>query len=148
MLQSGSKAEPRYTYEHEMLLTIGLIAFPLLADSIPSGWIVVKDLKNLCQIGAPGDFKLDNAPLGLAKGPGDKVEVMILSSTGAVKPLNEVVAQALGIDKFIENTDKRQFYSNKPNKIIDGRTVTGWTVKVPRQGGNCTATITVVPGGQ
>jgi len=132
----------------KMLLTIGLVALPLLADSIPSGWITVKDIKKACQIGAPGDFKTDSAFVGLAKGPGDTVEVQILSSASPVKPLNETVAKMMGIEKFIDNTDKRQFYVNKQIKGIDGRMLTGWTLKIPREGGSCMATITVAPGGQ
>jgi hypothetical protein len=130
-----------------LLPSIAVLSAALLADSIPSGWIVLKDRKNICQIGAPGDFKPDGTFVGLGRGPGDTVEVQILSSPSPVKPLNEAVAKAMGIDKLIENTEKRLFYANKPLKINDGRTTTAWTVKVPREGGNCFATITVVAGG-
>jgi hypothetical protein len=126
---------------------VALFSAVLLADSIPSGWIVLKDRKNICQIGAPGDFKPDGTFVGLGRGPGDTLEVQVYSQTSPVKPLSEAVAKIMGIERLIENTDKRLFYANKPAKIADGRTTTSWTVKVPRDGGNCFATISVVPGG-
>jgi hypothetical protein len=39
-------------------------------------------------------------------------------------------------------------YRGKQLKLNDGRLSTQWTVKIPRTGGNCFATINVVPGGQ
>jgi hypothetical protein len=130
-----------------LLPSIALLAMPLLADSIPAGWIVLKDTKSVCQIAAPGDFKPDGTFIGLGRGPGDAMEVQVYSAPGPVKPLSETVAKMMNIEKFIDNTDQRLFYANKPAKIKDGRTVTAWTVKIPRTGGNCFATITVVPGG-
>lgn len=108
----------------------------------------MKDLKGVCQAGAPGDFKPDPNFPGLAKGPGDSIEVQLLSSAAPVKPLMETVAKMMNIDKLVENTPQRVMYVQKPAKVRDGRTVTGWTVKVPRGTGNCSAVITVVPGGQ
>jgi hypothetical protein len=127
---------------------MALLAVPVLAQSIPSGWIVLKDQKKVCQIALPGDFKPDVNFVGLGKGPGDTVEAQVLSSPGAVKPLNEGIAKVMNIDKIVENTDKRVLYATKPGKGIDGRIMTGWTVKVPRDSGSCQASITVVPGGQ
>ncbi len=129
------------------LSSIALLAVPLLADSIPSGWIVLKDTKGVCQIGAPGDFKPDGTFVGLGRGPGDTVEVQAFSSPAPVKPMMDSVAKAMGIDRLVENTAQRLFYVNKPLTGKDGRTMTAWTVKVPRGTGNCFATITVVPGG-
>jgi hypothetical protein len=129
-----------------MKILLGSLAL-LLVDSIPAGWITLKDSKNACQVAAPGDFKPDPSFPGLAKGPGDAVEVQVFSSRGPVKPIGDAVAKMMNIDKFIDNTDKRQFYANKPAKVKDGRTITAWTVKIATPTGNCFATITVVPGG-
>ncbi len=129
------------------LSCVALLAGPLFADSIPAGWIVLKDMKKVCQIAAPGDFKPDENFKGLGKGPGDAIEVQVTSSPAPVKPINETVGKMMNIDKFVDNTGQRVFYVAKPNKVRDGRTITAWTVKVPRGTGNCFATITVVPGG-
>jgi hypothetical protein len=129
------------------MITLTLLV-ALFFDSIPSGWITVKDRKNACQVGAPADFKADPNFPGLAKGPGNAVEVAVFSSPSPVKPIMESVGKAMGIDKFVDNTDRRVFYANKPLTGHDGKTSVGWTVKVPRTGGQCFATITVVPGGQ
>ena len=129
------------------MITLTLL-LALFFDSIPSGWITVKDQKNLCRIGAPGDFKADANFPGLAKGPGDAVEVAVFSSPAPVKPIMESVGKMMNIEKFVDNTPTRLFYQSKQLKLNDGRLSTQWTVKVPRTGGNCFATITVGPGGQ
>jgi hypothetical protein len=125
-----------------------LLVFALFFDSIPSGWIAVKDLKKVCQVGAPGDFKADASFAGLAKGPGDAMEVAVFSSPAPVKPIMESVGKMMGVEKFVDNSATRVFYQSKALKLPDGRMSTQWTVKVPRNGGNCFATITVIPGGQ
>jgi hypothetical protein len=108
----------------------------------------VKDQKNLCRIGAPGDFKADANFPGFAKGPGDAVEAAVFSSPSPVKPIMESVGKMMNIEKFVDNTATRVFYQSKQLKLHDGRLSTQWTVKVPRTGGNCFATITVAPDGQ
>jgi hypothetical protein len=123
-----------------------LLAATVLADSIPSRWIVLKDRTNKCQIAVPRDFKRDPASVGLAKGPGNTVEVQIYSAEGPVTALSPMAVSGLAIEKLIENTDERQFYANKPTRIKGGRIVVGWTVKIPREGGNCFASITVTAG--
>jgi hypothetical protein len=129
------------------MITLALL-FALFFDSIPSGWIALKDQKKACQIGAPGDFKADANFPNLLKGPGDAVEVAVFSSPAPVKPILESVGKMMNIEKFVDNTATRVFYQSKQLKLNDGRLSTQWTVKVPRTGGNCFATITVVPGGQ
>jgi len=130
-----------------LLAVLPLFAAPLFADSIPSGWIVLKEKTSACQIAAPPDFKPDSLTPALAKGPGDAIEVQIYSSTSPVKPLNETVAKVMGVEKMFENTDKRVFYANKQAKVMDGRLITAWRVSVPRTGGSCFATITLTPEG-
>lgn len=125
-----------------------LLLLVLFFDSIPSGWIAVKDQKKVCQVGAPGDFKPDPNFAGFAKGPGDALEVAVFSSPAAVKPIMESVGKMMGIEKFVDNSATRVFYQSKALKLPDGRMSTQWTVKVPRKEGNCFATITVIPGGQ
>jgi hypothetical protein len=120
----------------------------LLLTALSFDSTVVKDLKKVCQIAAPADFKLDPNFPGLAKGPGDAVEVAVFSSPGAVKPIMESVAKMMGIDRFIDNTATRVFYVAKPLTGRDGKTTVQWTVKIPRPPGQCFANITVVNGGQ
>lgn len=132
----------------KMFRVMAFLAIPVFAQSIPSGWVILKDQKKVCQIAVPGDFKPDGNFPGLGKGPGDAIEVQVLSSPGAVRPLNPTVAKMMDIDKIVENTDKRLLYGNKTQKAKDGRTMTGWTAKAPRENGSCQASITVIPGGQ
>ncbi len=75
------------------------------------------------------------------------MEVQIYSAQGRVTPLSPMAVSGLAIEKLIENTGERQFYANKPTRIKGGRIVVGWTVKIPREGGNCFASITVTAGG-
>jgi hypothetical protein len=129
------------------MITLALL-FALSFDSIPSGWIALKDQKKVCQVGAPSDFKADPNFPGLAKGPGDAIEVAVYSSAAQVKPITESMGRLMGIEKFVDNSAARLFYRGKQLKLNDGRLSTQWTVKIPRTGGNCFATINVVPGGQ
>lgn len=129
-------------------MTTLTLLFALFFASIPSGWIALKDQKKVCQVGAPGDFKADPNFPGLGKGPGDAVEVAVYSSPAPVKPIMESVGKMMGIEKFVDNSATRVFYQAKQLKLNDGRLSTQWTVKVPRTGGQCFATISVSPGGQ
>ncbi len=124
-----------------------MISF-LLVMALSVDPVVLKDRKNVCQIVVPSDFKLDSNFPGLAKGPGDAVEVAVFSSPGAVKPIAEAVGKMMGIEKFVDNTAARVFYQSKQVKLNDGRMSTPWTVKIPRPPGQCFATINVAPGGQ
>ncbi len=126
-----------------LLLSIVAVAGPLLADSIPSGWTVLKDRTKACQIGVPPDFKPDAVFTGLAKGPGDTVEVQVFSSANPVKPISDTIAKSMGIERMFENTDKRVFYANKSLKNKDGSMLAGWHVGVPRGTGSCFASITL-----
>jgi len=120
----------------------------LLALALSADPVILKDQKKLCQITVPSDFKVDPNFAGLAKGPGDAVEVAVFSSPGAVKPIAESVGKMMGIQKFVDNTAARVFYQSKQVKLNDGRLSTPWTVKIPRPPGQCFATINVAPGGQ
>jgi hypothetical protein len=124
-------------------MTTLVLFFALALDSI-----TLKDQKKVCQIAAPADFKADPNFPGLAKGPGDAVEVAVFSSPAQVKPIMESVGKMMGIEKFIDNSATRVFYQSKQVKLNDGRLSTPWTVKIPRTGGQCFATINVSPGGQ
>ncbi len=129
------------------MFTFALL-FAFFLDSIPPGWITLKDQKKVCQVGAPGTFKADPNFPGLGKGPGDAVEAAVFSSPTPVKPIMESVGKMMNIEKFVDNSTARVFYQSKQLKLNDGRLSTQWTVKVPRTGGQCFATITVSPGGQ
>src|ERR1700678_2139917 len=91
------------------MITLALL-FALFFDTIPSGWIALKDQKKVCQVGAPSDFKADPNFPGLAKGPGDAVEVAVFSSPSPVKPITESVGKMMGIEKFVDNSAARLFY--------------------------------------
>jgi hypothetical protein len=103
-----------------LLLGIALLPMLLLADGTPSGWSLVKDRTGNCQIAAPADFKPDRLSPGLAKGPGDAMEVAVYSSNALVKPLIESVAKMMGVDRMFENTNKRVFYANTQAKVVEG----------------------------
>jgi hypothetical protein len=129
------------------LVSIALLALPIFADSIPAGWIVIKEKTNTCQVAVPADFKADQYMSSLAKGPGDAMEVQIFSSTTPVKPLGETVAKAMGIDKFFDNTVQRVFYAEKSTTGKDGKKLTGYKSRVPRTGGSCWTNIVLTPAG-
>jgi hypothetical protein len=123
------------------------LVFALFFDSIPSGWIALKDERKACQIGAPGDFKMVPYLAYLGHAPDDTVQVAVLSSRSPVKPIGESEGKMMKIEKFVDNSVTRVFYRSKQVKLKDGRKFTQWTVKVPRTFGSCSATIVVIPDG-
>jgi hypothetical protein len=113
----------------------------------PAGWKVVKDRKGACQVSVPGDWKISEMVTSSAAGP-DQSGVMVTSQPGTtIKPMNEVVQKAVGVDKMIENTPQRTFWAGKPGSMSGLPPVVGYHVTVPGKGGLCYALITIPKGG-
>jgi hypothetical protein len=117
------------------------------AASIPAGWTTIKDSKGACQAGVPPDFKPDKGLPSLATGPGRLIEIQIVSRVGGtVKPLSDLAKKALLVDKMFENTPNKVFYSNAPQKSLEGKMLTGWHITVAGNGGTCAGIITLQGG--
>lgn len=130
----------------KLLLSIALLAAPIFAQSIPSGWKVIKDRTSACQIAVPADYQPEPAMPSAGKSPDGKIEAAILSSPAQVKPIMEAVGKAMGVDKFFENSATRVLYREKAVTTPDGKTLTGYKGRVPRPGGSCLVDITVSGG--
>ena len=116
------------------------------AATIPAGWITIKDAKNVCQAGVPGDFKPQPGLTSLAQGPGNMISVQLVSQAGrTLKPLSDGAQKALMISKMFENTANRVFYSMDPAKK-DGTVLAEWRVTVAGNGGTCFADIMLLKG--
>jgi hypothetical protein len=108
--------------------------------------VVIKEKTNTCQVAVPGDFKPQPMDASTYNSPDQKISVQIFANPGPVKPVSEVVAKAMKIDKFFENTPARVFYAEQAVRTTDGKTLTAWKSKVPRAGGTCWTNIVFQPG--
>jgi hypothetical protein len=118
-------------------------AAPLVAQT-PAGWKVIKDKTGACQVSIPPDWKANPQLPSLAQAP-DNSDVSIIVQEGrALKPMTAIVQKAVGVDKMIENSDRRVFYSTAPTK--GNPPLIGYRVTAPAKNGTCVAMITIKQG--
>ena len=123
--------------------------FPLCAGlvlgQLPAGWKVLHDKTSACQVAVPADWSVDAGLPSQARAPKDQGDISVGSQVGrTVKPLSEVTQKALMVDKVIENTPQRVFWTDAPTK--SAQPITQYHLSVPGKSGICTALISVRPG--
>src|ERR1035438_2450568 len=112
---------------------------PAFAQVVPTGWQVVKDAKNLCQIAVPADW----APYGESKGAAilhetsTAIAVVTAQPGQEFAPLTQSLQKVLEIskDKLFENTAKRVFYQDKTSTAPGD--LNAYSFSVPSKGGTC-----------
>jgi hypothetical protein len=94
-----------------------LLNLPLAAQVAPSGWQIVKDSKNACQLAVPPDWSLYGESHSAAVlHDASTALVVVTSQPGqAFAPLSERLKSILNIskEKLFENTANRIFYEDK-----------------------------------
>jgi hypothetical protein len=116
-----------------------------LGAQVPTGWKVLHDKTNACQVAVPADWNVPAQSGWMAMAPKDQGDVQLVSQPGrTVKPMNEMAQKALMIDKMIDNTPARVFFASQPTK--SAQPLTPYTAHVPGNGGICAAMIAVRPG--
>lgn len=112
---------------------------PVCAQSAPSGWQVIKDTKQTCQIAVPGDWTTDKIMHSMASSP-DKKSTAVIHGVRPGQSLAQVTSTAKQMMKPIQTFDdssKRVWYSYESR----GRQATHWYVAVPGNGNVCNADI-------
>ncbi len=110
----------------------------------PTGWKVVKDKTNACQISIPPDWKPSAAP-GSADAPNNQGDLSVASQPGkTVKPYNEMTQKVLMVAKMIHNTAQSVFYASEPTK--SDNPITPYHAIVPASGGICSVILSVRKG--
>jgi len=118
-------------------------AAPLVAQT-PAGWKTIKDKTGACQISIPGEWKVNAQLPSFAQAP-DNSDVNILFQQGRpLKTMSPIVQKAVGVDKMIENTEKRVFYSTAATK--GNPPLIAYRVTVSAKNGTCVGQITIRQG--
>ena len=125
-------------------LVCGLVLFfsiGVFAQSVPAGWKQVKDSNGMCQVSVPPDWDASKTNPGSASAKKQlDGSVVVISGYDTVKPMPEALQKAFKVDKMIENTDKRVFYTDHLDKIKN------YNVMVPgKPGMSCSSQVTFSP---
>ena len=127
-----------------ILAALGLVS---TAVAQPKGWQLVKDKTGACQMAVPPDWHINAQVPNMATSP-DISDVMISAQAGKeVRPIPPGAQTVLGVDKMIENTQKRVFWAGKPVSYPPSSPpVVAYHVTTPGKGGTCVGQITVKVG--
>jgi len=139
----------RYTQAMRGYIVSALILFllPLSAQTVPSGWQVIKDSKNACQIAVPSDWVIygDSRSAAVFHDASTGLVVVTSQPGQAFAPLPERLQAVLNIDKgkLFENSAKRVFYQDK---VSTHPADPNWfTFSVPGKNGTCSGHLTFLP---
>jgi hypothetical protein len=124
-----------------------LFCLPLSAQVVPTGWQIVKDSKQACQIAVPADWSVYGESHSAAVFHDTSTALAVVTSQPGqtFAPLTEFFQKVLNInkDKFFENTAKRIFYQDKTSANHDDPS--SYTFSVPGKGGTCSGRLTFLP---
>lgn len=120
---------------------------PVFAQGTPTGWQIVKDSKNTCQIAVPPDW----SPYGETRSAavfhdtGTALAIVTSQPGQTFSPLTELFQKVLNIpkEKIFENSSKRIFYQDKVSTGADDPN--SYTFSVPGKAGTCSGHLTFLP---
>ena len=117
------------------------------AQTVPAGWQVVKDPKNICQIAVPADWKLYGSTNSAAIFEDSSTAMAVVTSQPdqAYRALPETIVRVLNIpkDKMFENSTKRIFYQDKTSS--GPQDSNSYSFSVPGKSGTCSGHLTFLP---
>ena len=133
--------------EYRIPILVLLLFFPAPAQTIPAGWKVVKESKDMCQIAVPPEWVLLEDGSGAAVFQGSTTAIAVVTSQPAqsFKPLPESLQKVLEIrkEKMFENSVKRLFYQDKTSKSSSDPNA--YSASVPGKAGTCSCHVTFLP---
>jgi hypothetical protein len=131
-----------------MVPALFLLLLPVLpAQTVPPGWKLVKDAKNLCQVAVPPEWTPlpETAGAAVLHDPTTAIAVVTAQPGQAFRPLTPSLQKMMGIskEKMFENTPKRIFYQNKTSRNPDQPNA--YSGSVPAKDGACSCHIVWLP---
>ena len=133
--------------EYRIPILVLLLFFPASAQTIPEGWKVVKDSKDMCQIAVPPEWVLLEDGSGAAVFQGSTTAIAVVTSQPAqiFKPLPESLQKVLDIrkEKMFENSVKRLFYQDKTSKSSSDPNA--YSASATGKAGTCSCHVTFLP---
>lgn len=127
-------------------ILIAAFAIAAAAQTIPSGWKVIKDDKGACQIAVPGDWKPGSVG-GIANDAAGTLSVMlVLEHDAKVEPLNEMDLKIRKVLKVHDNTNRRVWTEGRTTSF-GPKPSRPWNVWVPANAkGACHAAVGLKTG--
>ena len=131
-----------------MIPALILFCLPSLnAQGVPSGWQIVKDPKNTCQLAVPADWSTygESHSAAVLHDPSTALAVVTSQPGQAFAPLTEFFQKVLDIpkDRLFENSKTRIFYQDKTSANRDDPN--SYTFSVPGKTGTCSGHLTFLP---
>jgi hypothetical protein len=125
-----------------------LSAISASAQTVPSGWKLIRDVKGSCRIAVPPDWSPFSEAGGSAifHDPSTGIAVVTSQPGQAYKPLSAAMLKVLGIpkDKVFENSAERLFYQDKTSAGADDENA--FTASAPGSaGGTCSCRVVFLP---
>jgi hypothetical protein len=115
----------------------------------PAGWKVVTDRKKTCQYAVPADWTADKLLVGSATSADGKSKVVIHGNEQSLAEIKPMIQQLIPLDKPIEDSAKRYWYSYRHLANASDLPGTNWYVAVAVPGGVCAAHLGFKePGGE
>lgn len=130
-----------------MVLVFLSLALPASAQTVPTGWKVVKDAKADCQVAVPPDWTPFAEGTGAAVFHDSTTAIAVVTSQPGqtFKPLSNAQLKLLDVpkEKVFENTAKRLFYQDKTSANADDPNA--FSSMVPGKEGSCSCHLVAVP---
>jgi hypothetical protein len=124
-----------------------LLAPAVYAQVVPSGWQIIKDSKNVCQLAVPADWTPFRESVGAATLTDSSTAMAVVTSQPdqAFRPLPESVMRVIDVpkDRVFENSAKRIFYQDKVSKTASE--TNSYSFSVPGKAGTCSGHLTWAP---
>jgi uncharacterized protein YbdZ (MbtH family) len=125
-----------------------IFSLPLAAQTVPAGWQIVKDSRNLCQIAVPAGWSAygDTHSAAVLHDPSTALAVVTSQPGQAFAPLTQQlqVVLTIGKDALFENSAKRIFYQDKTSWHANDPK--WFDFSVPGKDGTCSGHLTFLPG--
>jgi len=117
------------------------------AQTVPSGWKLIRDAKAACQIAVPPDWSVFSEAGGSAifHDPSTGIAVVTSQPGQVFKPLTAAMLKVLGVpkEKIVENSATRLFYQDKTSTGPEDESA--FTSAVPGNGGTCSCRVVFLP---
>jgi hypothetical protein len=124
-----------------------LSAASATAQTVPSGWKLIRDTKAACQIAVPPDWSPFSEASGAAifHDPSTAIAVVTSQPGQAFKPLTPAMLKMLGIpkEKVFENSAVRLFYQDRTSEGPEDEHA--FTASAPGNGGTCSCRVVFLP---
>lgn len=117
------------------------------AQTVPSGWKLIRDAKAACQIAVPPDWSpfSESGGSAILHDPSTAIAIVTSQPGQAHKPMPASMLKLLGVpkEKIFENSATRLFYQDKTSAGAEDEHA--FTASAPGKDGTCSCRIVFLP---